>query len=355
MKTLPALFIKIDLPLRRTLLLTALFGLVISLSVHASLVVDPDLWWHLRTGQWVFGHGTVTTTDPFSSYGQGKPWIAYSWLFEIIVYSLYQAWGLIGPLIYTVVLALGITLAWLSFIHKLTRKAALTVGLTALGLLACAPLLTPRPWLFTILFFILELDLLLTARRSGKLRPLVWLPIIFALWANIHIQFIYGFIPLGLWLIEPWLDQFRQRPFSFKRFQLHFDLRHWLIVAACLGATLATPYHVRLYVPIIEHIQLTGAYQYVTELQALSFRDPSHWIVLALMLGAAFSWGGQRTMQPFPAVLFLLGALLAFRSSRDVWVGVIASVTVIASSRLTAEEGPGDGLAPRGFRPQRIP
>src|SRR6187200_1203291 len=33
---------------------------------------DQDIWWHLRTGQWIAEHGQVPVTDPFSQYGQGK-------------------------------------------------------------------------------------------------------------------------------------------------------------------------------------------------------------------------------------------------------------------------------------------
>ena len=25
---------------------------------------DPDIWWHLRTGQWIIEHHMVPTTDP---------------------------------------------------------------------------------------------------------------------------------------------------------------------------------------------------------------------------------------------------------------------------------------------------
>src|SRR5258708_33897789 len=44
---------------------------------------DPDIWWHLATGRRILQHHAVPMTDPFSSYGLGKPWIAYSWLFDI--------------------------------------------------------------------------------------------------------------------------------------------------------------------------------------------------------------------------------------------------------------------------------
>jgi hypothetical protein len=34
---------------------------------------DPDLWWHLRTGEWIVENHAIPQTDPFSAYGAGKP------------------------------------------------------------------------------------------------------------------------------------------------------------------------------------------------------------------------------------------------------------------------------------------
>src|SRR5436190_21749859 len=68
--------------LRRIVPLTLLYLILV---LPAMLpILDPDIWWHLRTGQWIVEHATVPTTDLFSSYGIGKPWIAYSWLFEVL-------------------------------------------------------------------------------------------------------------------------------------------------------------------------------------------------------------------------------------------------------------------------------
>src|SRR3981081_2146378 len=41
-------------------------------------IADPDIWWHLATGRGILQHHAVPMTDPFSSYGLGKPWIDYS-------------------------------------------------------------------------------------------------------------------------------------------------------------------------------------------------------------------------------------------------------------------------------------
>src|SRR5258706_15215594 len=42
-------------------------------------VVDPDIWWHIRTGDWIFAHHTVPRYAIFSQH-LDRPWIAYSWL-----------------------------------------------------------------------------------------------------------------------------------------------------------------------------------------------------------------------------------------------------------------------------------
>jgi hypothetical protein len=334
MQVLPA---KYEGAFRRSIVLIAFYTLAVSLSMKSQIVVDPDIWWHLRVGQWILDHGWVPATDPFSSYGQGKPWVAYSWLFEVMAYGLYRSFGLVGIVIYTIVLSLGITAALYSLVRKFEHRVANAIAITGIGILAMTPIFMPRPWLFTILFFIIELDLLLAARRSGNYRRLLLLPPLFALWANLHVQFIYGLLPLGLVAAEPLIEQLFRRPFSFKNLKTGFNARQWLIVAACVMATLANPYHLKLYAPVIEIMSQTGAYNYVSELLAPDFRNITHWTLLALTIWAAFTLGRQLEVKPFPILLFIAGAFVSFRSSRDVWFVVTAAIAIIASSRPALE------------------
>jgi hypothetical protein len=44
-------------------------SLLYSSVASAGLVRDPDIWGHFRTGQWIFSHGQMPITDPFSAYG----------------------------------------------------------------------------------------------------------------------------------------------------------------------------------------------------------------------------------------------------------------------------------------------
>ena len=142
---------------RRSLLFASLYFVIVIISMTPNVATDPDIGWHLSAGQWMVEHGTVPTTDPFSLYGKGKPWVAYSWLFELMVYGLVQAFGMAGLVVYTTGLALGITSALLLLISKIEQNAGIAIGLTALGIFALAPLLqTPRPWFLSIMLFILE-------------------------------------------------------------------------------------------------------------------------------------------------------------------------------------------------------
>src|SRR5205814_6266809 len=98
---------------RRLLIWVSLYSL--PLLAVLDPISDADIWWHLRTGEWVLDHRTVPATDPFSSYGLGKPWVAYSWLFGVSVYTLYSWLGLAGIILCRTILLLTVAVA----VHRL--------------------------------------------------------------------------------------------------------------------------------------------------------------------------------------------------------------------------------------------
>jgi len=105
--------------LRRVLLFAFVYALAIWLALLPSGVTDPDLGWHLRTGEWILSHRMVPVTDPFSQFGATRPWIAYSWLFDLLLVVLTRTFGLAGVLIYTAIF----TVAILMTLHLLLARA----------------------------------------------------------------------------------------------------------------------------------------------------------------------------------------------------------------------------------------
>jgi hypothetical protein len=291
-------------------------------------VVDPDIWWHLRTGQWILAHGQVPVADPFSSYGMGKPWVAYSWLFEILVYGLYRYFGLSGILLFTVAMSLLVALS----VHLLIRQAkfpfVLEVFLVAATLAGMKPLMTPRPWLFSILCFALQLLIL----RHAKLKPaIIWLlPLLYGIWANFHIQFIYGLVIILLLVTEGLILTIVARKLPSEKSQTLPAKSLLLVGAACVLATLANPYGYNIYRQVVEYSLLTEAFQSVQELQPLSFSSPADWMVVMLTVAASFVLGLKRRLMPFPMLLLLLGCFLGFRARRDVWFTLLATAFIIS-------------------------
>jgi len=297
-------------------------------------VTDNDIWWHLRTGAWVVKHGSVPPTDQFSAYGQDKPWVAYSWLFEILVYGAYEALGLTGLLLVRLGIAAVVLVAIHRFILSREPHFVRATFLTALAFFALVPLLNERPWLFTILFTVVTLGTVLRL-REGTATWTVWLlPLAYILWANLHIQFIYGLAVLGLACLAPLGDALLGRAASGRDGDT-FGTRPWWglvgLSAACAVATLINPYGPRLYVVIYEYATQRVPFRVVNELMAPPFRLPFEWAFLALAGAGVYALGRRGKASLFEILLLAGTAIAAFHSRRDLWLLVVASLSVLTA------------------------
>jgi hypothetical protein len=228
---------------------------------------------------------------------------------------------------------LAITVAMFHLVRRLLGSFPRAALLSFASVFCMVHLYTPRPWLFTILLFLLEMDILMQARKSGRLRELLWLPAIFAMWANVHIEFVDGLFVLGLaWaetLAAGWGlgEKTRIRPKGMG-----------LALAASLLATLVNPYGWRIYQAAYELATQAGALNKVTELQSIPFRNAADFMVLLLAMGSAGALAWQRRLLPFETALLGFAAVLAFRSQRDVWVMAVAGAAILASMIASSEK-----------------
>jgi len=292
-------------------------------------VTDPDIWWHLRTGQWMVEHRAWPQTDPFSSWAAGHSWAAYSWTFELLMLALYRQWGLPGIVFYTAVAALLIAWALLRLLRRYLRPAE-AAGLTALGMYLLYPMIWPRPGMLTIVFFILQLGFVLRARLDHDTSRGWWLPVLYLVWVNFHIQFIYGLFILVVAALEPFIR---------KLLGMTVDNRDWStsrslgkVFGICFLVTLINPYFISIYAVVWEYARQTKAFQYIIELQALDFRRVKDYVELFLAMATAFVMGWKRQVRPLLVILVIAATIAAFRAERDAWFLVAVSLAVIAYS-----------------------
>jgi hypothetical protein len=283
---------------------------------HLGFAVDADTWWHLRVGQLVRDTGQLPELDPFSRLGREQPrtWLAYSWLYEWGLWQTNSAGGTAGLLWARA--ALGCLSAAAVFAVVFPRSGwttgtHLTAWLVAFTLF---PLMSERPWHVTIAGTAVTL-LAVSALRDGRpVKRFVWLPLVFALWANLHIQFVLGWLVLGLACVFPGRAD---------RTSLV------TLTAACVAATLANPYHARLFGVVWEYATQTGPLRTVRELAPPDFTQPWTWAGLALVGWAVVVTLRRRPIDWFAVLLLLVGLVLMLRMRRDVWFAGLAAAAVL--------------------------
>jgi hypothetical protein len=187
----------------------------------------------------------------------------------------------------------------------------------------------PRPLACSALLFILELYLLLQARRAGN-RKIVWaLPALFLFWANIHIEFVNGLFLLGVFCMEPALDIVWRVPRALRVPVDRFNRQLWFVLASCVGATLINPYGWGVFRTAFNYAHDTQVYNVIDELHAMGFRSINDWLVLAFAITGCFALGRIRPFRPLWTVLLAWAAWMGFRSLREVWLVVVFSVVII--------------------------
>lgn len=260
---------------------------------------NPDLFWHLSSGRWIWAHAAVPWTDPFSFTRGGEPWLDFEWLFQALVYGLHQVGGLW-------LLRLGkaalLAACWLPINGLLRERGVGATGRT-MALAFWAAVMLPqsdlRPDLVSLLFF----SVLLRRLDKSQARPGPAF-LLFATWANLHAGFVLGLLLYGVKALACRLER---RPFPKE-----------LVVEAGLAVlgTLLNPYGWRVWtVAVLHGAQGAVINRYIQEWGGLSLRSPLQWTVhAALFLFAAALWR-HRAKRPLFLALVALGTAVAAAQS----------------------------------------
>ena len=292
-------------------------------------VVDPDIWWHIRTGDWILANHAVPRFAIFSQHSE-HPWIAYSWLFDVIVSGVQHRFGLPGIPGFLICVQVLVSLTFLLAMQHIARSFwwSWLIAVLAIYAFYVNPL---RSLLLTLLFFTLELLLIFEAERKRDDKLLFWTVPLFFLWANFHIQFIHGLFVLALYVgtrviavaARNWLPVDSRETSA----TTLLVILAAAFAASCLGPNWAYPYKEAL-----GYVVHPAQYGFIQEMLAMNFRRPEHFVELFLALAACFVLGRSPRRDLFRPLLLLATALVSFRSLRDAWFVSIAAGFVLAEA-----------------------
>jgi len=170
------------------------------IAISFMLAIQPqDYWWVLRVGRDTLQSGAIPTTDTISLSQLGKPIVYQTWLSGVIFYLIYQLGGISLTFLLRGVL-IGITYGLIWFMAREVSNPQLATILTIVLGLASGNNWSMRSQLFAYPLFALSLWSLFHWQNGNK--KYLWvLPVVTALWANLHGSFVLPIILAGTALI----------------------------------------------------------------------------------------------------------------------------------------------------------
>lgn len=182
---------------RSTVAMVASLSLVFLLTSFNRLN-HTDLWTHVNFGRWIVEHRALPAFDPITSQPSAIPVLQSAWLSQVLAYFT-QVWvgneGLI--LAHAVVVALTALVLTMAMQKRSGETTLLWMVPLAMFVLNLPIVGTIRPQLFGQLGVALTL-LAVAQLLQGKWHPLVWLPMMVAVWSNLHGSMLMGVAMMGI-------------------------------------------------------------------------------------------------------------------------------------------------------------
>jgi hypothetical protein len=270
---------------------STLFGLVFALAfflLELRPLLDNSFLWHLKTGHWILDHHRIPDHDLFSFTAPGTPWVVQSWLAEVLYAAVDRAFGSFGLRL----LRAGTAAAIAFLVFKLAahlvgdrvRGALLTLATIGMAIMLWAE----RPLLFGVLAMVILVWVVeVPGSRVGR-HPLIVIPPVLWIWANMHGTFAVGFGFLVLHLAGRALDG--HRPTTGRE-------RTLLVATVVAGlACLANPIGLSLLTFPLDLLSRGDTLSHIREWQSPDFHSPSG-LLFAVWMGitvAAMVRGRER-------------------------------------------------------------
>lgn len=323
---------------------------------------DPDLFWHLKTGELMWQYKIIPHIDWYSHTMSDFSWIDHEWLTEILMFKIKDALGWAGL---SVFFAAIITFIFTYLVPRISKKPGeknypfyITSLIALLGTAVSSSAFGARPQILALLgislvFFVLKYYQLNESanrqnepnsaashgifRRHNKI--IYALPVIFLLWANMHASFAIG---IGLLIIYLLLDKYlslaasRNPNANWLELYKPLPVPSWkkaaYVAILSLAATFINPYGPRIYIEIYRTfsdfygtnaiIEWLSPNFHATEGMLFGFFVIFAFIILALI----------KKIDMLSFVLIPLFLFLAFQSARNIPLFVLIAMPFLIKS-----------------------
>ncbi|HKR58861.1 MAG TPA: hypothetical protein VJS64_03935, partial [Pyrinomonadaceae bacterium] len=295
----------------------AFFLMIFALAVRQSAYIDPDLWWHLQTGQDIVATNSIPHVDIYSFTKAGSEWVTHEWLSEVAIYGIYRAAGWGGLLI---IFSALITISLYIMYRRSDGKPYVAALAVLLASASSSPLFGIRPQMITFLFASIYIALLSRFERDGSSRQLWWMAPMMLLWVNFHAGYALGLALIGLYLVSFAID---------RKWQLLRPMA--LILLVCTALVPLNPNGFRMFSYPLETLRSPAMAAYIEEWASPDFHQtmflPLAILIFMLLGSLALSSKRASAGEIFLLIVTGFGAL---RSARHIPIFVLIAAPILA-------------------------
>lgn len=311
--------------------------------------LDPDLFWHLKTGELMWQYKIIPEIDWYSFTMNEFPWIDHEWLAEILMFTVKNTFGYAGLAIFFASIAAFI-FGWLIpriSLNTETNKYPFYTGiiLGILGAVSSSLVFGSRPQIFSLLGATLILYIIKKYQINNKSKIIYLLPLLFLFWVNAHASFIMGLGLLAMFLLldkNLRLPAMRHPEAEWVKLYKPLSPEAWknMAIISILSAliTLINPYGAGIYVEIFRTFSDSFARNVIIEWLSPNFHNTEGMIFsfYLILLFIIFSITKKVDLFSFALMPFFL--FLAIQSSRNIPFFILISLPLLIRSLEGFEE-----------------
>ena len=167
------------------------------------ITMQNDTYYTVKIGELIVNNG-IDMQDHFS-WHENLPYTYPHWLYDVMIYLIYNFWGFAGIYVSTIILAsiLGITIYGIN--NKLSKNNFVSLVISLIVLYLLKDFIAARAQLVTFILFaltILFIEMFIETKKKKFLIPLVIIPIVIA---NVHVAVWPFYFILYLPYIAEWI------------------------------------------------------------------------------------------------------------------------------------------------------
>lgn len=238
------------------------FILCVFFIVSYKITFDDDFFWHLANGRFIVENKYVPNKDVFGHVTSGTDWIPFEWGWDVLTYSLYDIGGYNAILVFRSLLYCLLFLLYLRVLKKLNVNTGISLIILFALMFAMMDRFSARPHVMSYFFIVLMLYIYLPfkySNRDNNIKRLYFFPLIFLIWANMHMGVLIGGLLLFLLVISEIIIYYFPSKFSsndIKPISKNHLAKLLIISGICAIMLLVNPHTYNTYLYTYGHLQM---------------------------------------------------------------------------------------------------